>query len=340
MKKKLSLFIAIPALLIVLAAYCLIQLRHFAAAPLSIKEEKIFTLPAGTGREGLMAALRRQHIVRHAGWLPWLWQLEPGLAKFKAGTYRFTPGMTVRQMLELLVSGREAQFAIRFIEGSTLKEWLAILAKAPYVKHTLAGVPPDGLAAKLGLNPTLPLEGRFYPDTYLYTAQTADTAILKRAWQRMDKTLDNVWRTKADGLPYKTPDDLLIMASIIEKETGVPDERAKVASVFVNRLRLGMRLQTDPTVIYGMGDRYKGVISRQDLDEATPFNTYQIHGLPPTPIAMPGLASLEAAAHPEKTTYLYFVADGKGRHVFSSNLASHNKAVQLYRESIKETHGQ
>ena len=339
MKKKLFLF-AIPVLLVALAVYCLVQVRHFAAAPLTIREEKIFTLPAGTGREGLTAALRQQHIVRHARWLPVLWQLEPELARFKAGTYRFTPGMTVRQMLELLASGREAQFSIRFIEGSTLKEWLLILDKAPYVKHTLAGVPPDQIAAKLGLDPQQSLEGRFYPDTYLYTAQTADTALLKRAWQRMDKTLDKVWQDKADGLPYKTPADLLTMASIIEKETGVADERAKVASVFVNRLRLGMRLQTDPTVIYGMGDRYKGSISRQDLGEATAYNTYLISGLPPAPIAMPGQASLEAAAHPEKTSYLYFVADGKGRHVFSSNLASHNKAVQHYRESLKETHGE
>ncbi|XBS71206.1 endolytic transglycosylase MltG [Acerihabitans sp. KWT182] len=330
-------------ILVVLAgglAYCLTQIRHFAASPLTLQEEKIFTLPAGTGRQGLKTALRQQHIIKHARWLPWLWQWEPELAKFKAGTYRFTPGMTVRQMLELLASGKEAQFSIRFVEGSNLKEWLAILDKAPYVKHTLDRAPMEGLAERLGLDPGQPLEGRFYPDTYLYTANTTDIALLKRAWQRMDKTLDAVWQNRADGLPYKKPEDLLTMASIVEKETGLADERAKVASVFVNRLRLSMRLQTDPTVIYGMGDKYKGVISRQDLDEATPYNTYQITGLPPAPIAMPGQASLQAAAHPDKTSYLYFVADGKGRHVFNSNLASHNKAVQQYRESLKENHGQ
>ncbi len=340
MKKKIAIFAVILVLLAAGVVYCLLQIRHFAAAPLAIKQEKIFTLPAGTGRDGLKTALRQQHIVKHARWLPWLWQMEPDLAKFKAGTYRFTPGMTVRQMLELLASGKEAQFPLRFIEGSTLKEWLVILDKAPYVKHTLANLPVDQLAERLGLDPQQPLEGHFYPDTYLYTAQTSDTALLKRAWQRMDKTLDAVWQTKADGLPYKKPEDLLTMASIIEKETGVPEERAEVASVFVNRLRLGMRLQTDPTVIYGMGDRYQGTISRQDLGEATPYNTYLITGLPPAPIAMPGQASLQAAAHPEKTSYLYFVADGKGRHVFNNNLASHNKAVQQYRESLKETHGQ
>ncbi len=338
MKKKILIIAVI--LLAAGLAFCLFQIKHFAASPLTIREDTIFTLPAGTGREGLKLALHQQHIVKRTRWLPGLWLLEPELASFKAGTYRFTPGMTVRQMLALLVSGREAQFSIRFVEGSTLKEWLAILGKAPYLKHTLAGVAEDQLALKLGREPSAPLEGHFYPDTYLYTAQTADTALLKRAGQRMDKALDGAWQGKAPGLPYKTPLDLLTMASLVEKETGVADERAKVASVFINRLRLSMRLQTDPTVIYGMGGRYRGTIGKQDLSAPTPYNTYVITGLPPTPIAMPGQAALDAAAHPAKTSYLYFVADGKGGHVFSTNLASHNQAVQQYRESVKENHGQ
>ncbi|WP_413733136.1 endolytic transglycosylase MltG [Sodalis sp. RH20] len=337
---KKTFFIAIILLLAAGIAFCLYQVKHFAASPLVIKQETIFTLPAGTGREGLKTALRQQHIVKRTRWLPALWQLEPELASFKAGTYRFIPGMTVRQTLALLASGREAQFSIRFVEGSTFKEWLAIIAKAPYLKHTLDGVAADQVAGLLGREPSSTLEGRFYPDTYLYTAQTPDIALLKRAGQRMDKTLDEVWRDRAPGLPYKTPLDLLTMASIVEKETGVADERPKVASVFINRLRLSMRLQTDPTVIYGMGENYKGIISKQDLATPTPYNTYLITGLPPAPIAMPGQASLEAAAHPAKTSYLYFVADGKGGHIFSTNLASHNQAVQQYRESVKENHGQ
>lgn len=337
---KKSFFIALVILLAAGIAFCLFQIKHFAASPLVIKGETIFTLPAGTGRDGLKTTLREQHIVKRTRWLPALWQLEPELASFKAGTYRFTPGMTVRQMLELLASGREAQFSIRFVEGSTLKEWLAIIGKAPYLKHTLEGVAPDQMAGLLGREPGAGLEGRFYPDTYLYTAQTIDGALLKRAGQRMDKTLDEIWRDRAPGLPYKTPLDLLTMASIVEKETGVPDERPKVASVFINRLRLGMRLQTDPTVIYGMGENYKGAITKQDLSTPTPYNTYLITGLPPAPIAMPGQASLAAAAHPAKTSYLYFVADGKGGHTFSTNLASHNQAVQHYRESVKGNHGQ
>ncbi len=338
MKKKF-LFIVL-VLVVAGGAFCLFQIKHFAASPLTIHEDTIFTLPAGTGREGLKTALRQQHIVKRTRWLPGLWILEPELANFKAGTYRFTPGMTVRQMLALLVSGREAQFSIRFVEGSSLKEWLAILDKAPYLEHSLRDVAADQLASRLGRDPLTPLEGRFYPDTYLYTAQAHDITLLKRAGQRMDSVLDQVWRDRADGLPYKTPIDLLTMASIVEKETGVPDERAKVASVFINRLRLGMRLQTDPTVIYGMGERYRGVISKQDLSAATPYNTYVITGLPPAPIAMPGQAALDAAAHPAKTSYLYFVANGQGGHVFSTNLANHNQAVQQYRESVKENRGQ
>jgi len=338
MKKKL-LFIVI-ILLAAGGAFCVLQIKHFAASHLTIREDTIFTLPAGTSREGLNAALRQQHIVKRTRWLPGLWLMEPELANFKAGTYRFTAGMTVRQMLALLVSGREAQFSIRFVEGSSLKEWLAILDKAPYLEHNLRGVTVDKLASRLGQTSSTSFEGRFYPDTYLYTAQTQDIALLKRAEQRMNSILDQVWRDRADGLPYKTPADLLTMASIVEKETGEPDERAKVASVFINRLRLGMRLQTDPTVIYGMGERYSGLIGKQDLATPTPYNTYVITGLPPTPIAMPGRAALDAAAHPAKTSYLYFVANGKGGHVFSTNLVSHNQAVQQYRESVKENHGQ
>lgn len=336
MKKTFLIIVLLLAAAIVL---CLRQIKQFASSPLTITQETIFTLPAGTGRDGLKTALDEQHIINHVRWLPALWQLEPELAKFKAGTYRFMPGMTVRQMLALLASGREAQFSIRFVEGSTLKEWLAELEKAPYMKHTLEGIAPQELGKQLGKDPALQLEGRFYPDTYHYTAQTTDVSLLQRAGERLDKTLDEAWQNRAPGLPYKTPRDLLTMASIVEKETGLADERPKVASVFINRLRLGMRLQTDPSVIYGMGDSYKGTITKQDLATPTPYNTYQISGLPPAPIAMPGQASLAAAAHPQKTAYLYFVADGKGGHTFSTNLASHNQAVQQYRDSVKENHG-
>ncbi|WP_233982270.1 endolytic transglycosylase MltG [Pectobacterium versatile] len=333
-KKKIGLLIIAAVVLMLLVAWQ--KMQRFADSPLAIEKEAIFTLPAGTGREGLETLLLDQKIITDDTFFPWLLRFEPELAKFKAGTYRFTSGMTVREILALLSSGKEAQFTIRFVEGSRLKEWLVTLQQAPYIKHSLADKTEQDVATQLEINDKTNPEGWFYPDTYSYTAGTSDSALLQRAHQRMKKTVDEVWKGREEGLPYKTPDELLTMASIIEKETAINEERTQVASVFVNRLRLGMRLQTDPTVIYGMGDDYKGVITRKALDTPTPYNTYVISGLPPTPIAMPGKASLDAAAHPAKTSYLYFVADGKGGHSFTTNLADHNRAVRVYRSALKE----
>lgn len=336
MKKK-RLLLILPLVLVALAVICMLWIKHFASEPLILKQKTIFTLPAKTGRDNLQQFLRRQHLARHPGWLPWLMELEPSLAQVKAGTYRLKPGMTVRDLLQLLVSGKEAQFSIRFIEGSTMKEWLVILKRASHMKHDLQGTTAQTLGAKLSeATDSVMLEGQFYPDTYLYTANTTESAILKRARQRMNTTLAQIWQGRAYDLPYKTPQALLTMASIVEKETGVKEERARVASVFINRLRNGMKLQTDPTVIYGMGENYRGSITQQDLTTPTAYNTYIITGLPPTPIAMPGQASLEAAAHPETSAYLYFVADGRGGHVFTTDLASHNQAVQHYRQQQNE----
>ena len=192
------------------------------------------------------------------------------------------------------------------------------------------------IAKILGIPEGRPIEGWLYPDTYHYTAGNSDEMILKRAYNRMSKEVDEIWQDREKNLPYKTPEDLVTMASIIEKETGVGEERGKVASVFINRLRIGMRLQTDPTVIYGLGKNYNGNLTRRDLQQPTAYNTYVISGLPPTPIAMPSRASLEAAAHPDKTSYLYFVADGKGGHVFTTNLQSHNQAVRNYLQVLRE----
>ncbi|ATZ94967.1 MULTISPECIES: endolytic transglycosylase MltG [Dickeya] len=309
------------------------QIQHLADSPLAIRQETIFTLPAGTNREALKELLVEQQIIGASGWFPWLLHLEPELAAFKAGTYRLTPAMTVRDMLALLASGKEAQFSLRFVEGSRLKDWQETLKSAPYLKHTLDDKTPQEIAEAMGLKDKPNPEGWFYPDTYLHTAGMSDKSILQRAHQRMTKMLNDVWQGRDEGLPYKTPDDLLVMASLIEKETAINEERPLVASVFINRLRAGMRLQTDPTVIYGMGDSYNGTITRSALEAPTPYNTYVISGLPPTPIAMPGKASLEAAAHPAKTGYLYFVADGKGGHKFTTNLNDHNRAVQAYRSA-------
>ncbi len=333
--KKTKIFGLIVIVLLALTFAGYLKVERFADRKLNIVQEKIFTLPAGTGRVVLQDMLYQQKLIKSPALFGWLLRIEPELGEFKAGTYRFPAGMTVRQMLELLKSGKEAQFTVRFVEGFRLQDWMQELQKAGYIKHELTGKNDDEIATALGMKDTSNAEGWLYPDTYAYTAGTTDLSLLKRSHLRMEKTVAQIWQGRDPSLPYKTPTDMLTMASMIEKETALKDERKEVASVFINRLRIGMRLQTDPTVIYGMGDSYKGTISKKDLETATPYNTYVIEGMPPSPIAMPSEASIEAAAHPAKTDFLYFVADGTGGHTFTTNLDSHNKAVRAYRDLMK-----
>ncbi|WP_446469377.1 endolytic transglycosylase MltG [Xenorhabdus stockiae] len=339
MKLKKRILI-LPGLIILVAAiaffFFIKKVENFSAQKVNLAQDLIFTLPAGTGRIGLETLLIQHNLIKDNGLLPWLFRLEPELIKFKAGTYRLQKNMSVRDILQLFASGKEVQFTIRFVEGSRLSDWSKILQNAPYLKHVAEDKTPQELAESLGMKIESPLEGWFYPDTYLYTAGTSDIDLLKRAHQKMVMAVDQEWKNRAENLTYKSPYEMLIMASIIEKETAVDAERAKVASVFINRLRLKMRLQTDPTVIYGLGDKYTGTIFRSSLSTFTPYNTYMIEGLPPTPIAMPGLASIKAAAHPAVTNYLYFVADGNGGHTFTTNLIEHNRAVSFYRQRLKQ----
>ncbi|GAA0500027.1 cell division protein YceG [Tatumella terrea] len=330
MQKKIKFTLGFVVVAGALIAGGVWKTRQLAESPLLISQQTIYTLPAGSGRVALEQQLEAQKIIPDSFWFGWLLKAEPDLARFKAGTYRLTPGMTVRQLLQLLASGKEAQFPVRFIEGQHLTEWLKTLRDAPYLRHELKDDQLSTVAAALKLSPE-DTEGWFYPDTYLYTAHMSDLSLLEKAHQRMVKEVSNVWDTRAPGLPYKDQNQLLTMASLIEKETAVSEERGIIASVFVNRLRQGMKLQTDPTVIYGLGDRYSGVLSRKDLETPTAYNTYVIAGLPPGPIAIPSIASLQAAAHPLMTSYLYFVANGRGGHTFTTNLASHNRAVQVWR---------
>lgn len=340
MKKMLRVVLLLLAVLVIAAGAGVWKVRQLADSTILTKDETIFTLPAGTGRVALGELLYQEKVINRPRVFQWLLRLEPDLSHFKAGTYRFTAGMTVREMLQLLASGKEAQFPLRLVEGMRLSDYLKQLRDAPYLKHTLKDDDYATVAQALKLEHPNWVEGWFWPDTWMYTANTTDVALLKRAHQKMARAVEQVWEGRMDGLPYKDQNQLVTMASIIEKETAVAGERDQVASVFINRLRVGMRLQTDPTVIYGMGARYNGKLSRADLEAPTDYNTYVISGLPPGPIATPGEASLKAAAHPAKTPYLYFVADGKGGHTFNTNLASHNRSVQDYLKVLKEKNEQ
>ncbi len=340
MKKMLRVVLLLLLVLAIAAGAGIWKVRQLADSKLLIKEDTIFTLEAGTGRVALGEQLYGEKVINRPRVFQWLLRVEPDLSHFKAGTYRFSPTMTVREMLQLLESGKEAQFPLRLVEGMRLSDYLQKLRDAPYIKHTLKDDDYATVAQALDLAHADWVEGWFWPDTWMYTANTTDIALLKRAHQKMVRAIDQAWEGRMDGLPYQDKNQMVTMASIIEKETAVASERDQVASVFINRLRIGMRLQTDPTVIYGMGERYNGKLSRADLETPTPYNTYIISGLPPGPIATPGEASLKAAAHPAKTPYLYFVADGKGGHTFNTNLASHNRSVQDYLKVLKEKNGQ
>lgn len=243
----------------------------------------------------------------------------------QAGTYRLERPVTPSELLDKLVRGDVVLLEIRFIEGTTLKQWLAQLAAQPNVRQTLAGKKEPEVRAALGLEQ--PVEGWLFPDTYRFAHGVADIEILKRAHNAMKRRLAEAWEKRDPSVPLKNPYEALILASIVEKETGAGEERPLVASVFVNRIRKGMRLQTDPTVIYGMGDAFDGDIRKRDLTTDTPWNTYTRDGLPPTPIAMPGAASLAAATRPATSEYFYFVGKGDGTHQFSRTLEEHNRGV-------------
>ncbi len=247
----------------------------------------------------------------------------------KAGEYLFEPGISARGILGQVVAGRVVRYPVVLVEGWTFRQFLQALARTEKLAQTLTGQSSAQIMATLGYPDQHP-EGRFFPDTYHFTAGDSDRTILMRAYQRMQQRLELEWSARAPDLPVRSAYDALILASIVEKETGKPEERPLIAGVFTNRLRRGMRLQTDPTVIYGLGDRFDGNLRRRDLERDNPYNTYTRAGLPPTPIAMPGAAALHAALHPADTRALYFVSRGDGSHVFSETLTEHNAAVIKY----------
>ncbi|MEI7783512.1 MAG: endolytic transglycosylase MltG [Betaproteobacteria bacterium] len=249
--------------------------------------------------------------------------------QIKAGNYEIAAGSSPRSLLRMLVRGEETLKNVSLPEGLNFAQVRAALARAEQLRPDSQGLTPEQIMEKIGL-PGLHPEGRFFPDTYSYGKGSSDLHVLRRAARSMDKRLAQAWSQREEGLPIQTPEQALILASIIEKETGKPSDRTLIGGVFVNRLRIGMRLQTDPTVIYGLGERFDGNLRKRDLQADTPYNTYTRAGLPPTPIAMPGRAALLAAVRPARTQALYFVARGDGSSQFSATLDEHNRAVDKY----------
>ncbi len=292
-------------------------------------EPKIYVVALGTSLRAFTVDLYEQNLLPDKFSLVWLAYLKGQSRDLKAGEYRFRKGITALELLEQVIAGRVVEYPLTIIEGWSFRQILQALANAPRLTHAVQDLSPRQIMASLGY-PNLHPEGRFYPDTYYYPGGMSDLLILQRAFQKMDAHLQQEWENRDKGSPLKTRDEALILASIIERETARAEERGLIAGVMVNRLRKGMKLQTDPTVIYGMGERFNGNLRRQDLVTYTPYNTYMIKGLPPTPIAMPSGESVRAALNPAATKALYFVSRGDGSHEFSETLEQHNKAVIKY----------
>jgi UPF0755 protein len=314
----------------ILFAWGWMEYDEFVNTPLALPEAgMIYQLKPGTSIRGVAQELSAQGVLKKPVLLH-LWARWSGQAsQLKAGEYHLPQGITPPQLLEVLTSSRVVQHALTIIEGWTFKQLMAAVRRHQALTQTLVEVEDEQVMPRLGLEAIHP-EGWFYPDTYHFPRGTTDAAFLRRAYERMESFLQAAWKKRDKDLPLDSPYQALILASIIEKETGIPSERHKIAGVFIRRLQKGMRLQTDPTVIYGMGERYDGNIRRRDLSTDTPYNTYVHKGLTPTPIAMPSGMAIEAALHPEPGEALYFVATGDGSHHFSATLKAHNEAVRKY----------
>jgi len=310
-------------------------LAYYAVTPLKLqpRSQEIIIQPQ-SGLKSIAKQLVSQGVLKE----PWrfivlakILHKEPYL---QAGSYTLNKNISPYHLLLSLNHGRTTQGSITFIEGKTFAQMRQRLARNDAVTQTIGNLSDAEILGKLGSSYQV-ADGLFFPDTYYFSRGTSDMVILQRSYEAMQAKLDKAWQTREANLPYKNSYQALIMASIIEKETGQASERPMIAGVFINRLRIGMRLQTDPTVIYGMGKEYRGNIRKKDLLTDTPYNTYTRNGLPPTPIAMPGHAAIEAALHPAKTKALYFVGNGDGSHIFSNNLGAHNRAVLQYQLNNK-----
>jgi len=302
----------------------------FMIRPLPMASETIgLQIPAGASVRGIADQLVAAGVLTEPYSFLLTVKVTGSGGQLQAGDYALNTPLQVMSLIDILKHGTFDQFKLQLIEGKTFADFRQKLAQMPGIRHDTVMLSDSELMQQISGQAMHP-EGWFFPDTYFLDAQSSDADLYKRAYQKMAQHLSAAWEAREAGLPYRSMYEALVMASIVEKETGVEEERPQIAGVFINRLRKGMRLQTDPTVIYGMGTRYRGNITKKDLLTDTPYNTYTRSGLPPTPIALPGLASIQAALHPAKTNALYFVANGQGRHVFTSSLDAHNQAVRAY----------
>ncbi|MBK1722020.1 endolytic transglycosylase MltG [Thiocystis violacea] len=327
---RISIFVLLLSIGLIAGGLWL-DYQHFLSTPVATSEPKTYVeVPKGSSLRGLAERMTAQGLLKQPYYFIALAYLQGDQKRIKAGEYEITPEMTPAVVLERIASGKVVQFAITLVEGRTFRQVLAVIdGHEHFGGEGLASLTDAELMERLGRLGEHP-EGRFFPETYLFPRKATGLDVLKRAMAQMDKVLAEEWEQRQPDLPLASPYEALILASIIEKETAVPEERPAIGGVFVRRLQRGMRLQTDPTVIYGLGERYDGNIRRADLREATPYNTYVISGLPPTPIALPGRAAIRAALQPAEGGALYFVARGDGSHVFSRTLDEHNTAVRRF----------
>ncbi|WP_371360243.1 endolytic transglycosylase MltG [Pseudomonas sp. KT_2_4] len=330
MIRKLVLLLQISlvsaALLVGFSAW---KLDSALKQPLKLPQEQLLDVPAGATPTGTFNRLEADGVLDDAFWLRLYWRFNLEGQPLHSGEYRMSPGLTAEGLIGLWQRGEVVQYSLTLVEGWNFRQVRTALAKHEKIVQTLAGLTDSEVMDKLGHPGVFP-EGRFFPDTYRFVRGMTDVEFLKKAYNRLDDVLAQEWSKRAADAPYTDPYQALIMASLVEKETGVPQERGQIAGVFVRRLKIGMLLQTDPTVIYGLGERYNGKLTRAHLKEANPYNTYMVAGLPPTPIAMVGREAIHAALNPVPGSSLYFVARGDGSHIFSDDLDAHNAAVREF----------
>ena len=326
---KLLLFLSISLVAVVAAAV------WWANTPIELRDASLeFRISSGSSLRSAASQMREAGVDVNPDLLALLARWRGVATTIKAGSYAVNSGITPEQLLAKLARGDMTQGESTLVDGWTFAQWRARLDHHPDLKHETRDLAEAEIAARLGIEGGR-IDGWLFPDTYLFDKQSSDLELFARAHRAMRKKLDGAWNERDLGLPYRNPYEALIMASIIEKETGRADDRALVAAVFVNRLRKGLLLQTDPTVIYGLGEKFDGNLRKRDLQADTPYNTYTRSGLPPSPIAMPGAAAINAALHPAESDALYFVARGDGSSQFSKTLDEHNKAVSKYQKGDK-----